>query len=80
MVCVAVTTEGEVCVFPFIAMKKSYTDCTTDQRTDGRKWCSTSANYDTDRKWGFCTEGDKDTLEEHLGIQPLNALKMKKCF
>ncbi|XP_024912478.1 cation-independent mannose-6-phosphate receptor isoform X2 [Cynoglossus semilaevis] len=54
--CPPVTTEGEVCVFPFIAMKKSYTDCTTDQRTDGRKWCSTSANYDTDRKWGFCTE------------------------
>ncbi|XP_051816613.1 cation-independent mannose-6-phosphate receptor isoform X1 [Acanthochromis polyacanthus] len=53
--CPPVTAEGEVCVFPFILMKKSYTQCTTDARTDGKKWCATTGNYDTDRKWGFCS-------------------------
>ncbi|KAK2889903.1 cation-independent mannose-6-phosphate receptor [Channa argus] len=54
--CPPVTTKSEQCVFPFIYMKKSYTDCTTDGRTDGRKWCATTANFDTDRMWGFCIE------------------------
>uniref|UniRef100_A0A3Q3IPM5 Uncharacterized protein n=1 Tax=Monopterus albus TaxID=43700 RepID=A0A3Q3IPM5_MONAL len=49
------TTEGDVCVFPFIVMNKSYTECTTDARIDGKKWCATTANYDTDRQWGFCS-------------------------
>lgn len=52
--CPPVTNEGEVCVFPFTLMKKQYTDCTTDESTDGRKWCATTSNYDRDRKWGFC--------------------------
>ncbi|KAK2855938.1 hypothetical protein Q5P01_004673 [Channa striata] len=55
--CPPVASNGEVCVFPFIYMKKSYTECTTEGRTEGKKWCSTTANYDTDRKWGFCGEG-----------------------
>lgn len=54
-VCVSVTLENELCVFPFTFMSKSYSDCTTDGRTDGRKWCATTAVYDTDRKWGFCS-------------------------
>lgn len=53
-----VTTEGELCVIPFTFMKKTYKECTTDGRTDSRKWCSTTASYDTDRKWGFCGEGE----------------------
>ncbi|XP_076612208.1 cation-independent mannose-6-phosphate receptor [Chaetodon auriga] len=52
--CPPVTDGNEACVFPFTLMDKSYTECTTDGRTDGRKWCATTANYDTDRKWGFC--------------------------
>ncbi|KAG7509424.1 cation-independent mannose-6-phosphate receptor [Solea senegalensis] len=52
--CPPVTTEGDACVFPFILMGRTYTECTTDERTDGRKWCATTGNYDTDRKWGFC--------------------------
>uniref|UniRef100_A0AAQ5ZQF5 Insulin-like growth factor 2 receptor n=1 Tax=Amphiprion ocellaris TaxID=80972 RepID=A0AAQ5ZQF5_AMPOC len=59
--CPPVTTESEVCVFPFILMKKSYTECTTDARTDGKKWCATTGNYDTDRKWGFCTTGKRQS-------------------
>ncbi|KAM9338794.1 cation-independent mannose-6-phosphate receptor [Symphorus nematophorus] len=54
--CPSLTSEGEVCVFPFTLMKKSYTECTKDGRTDGRKWCSTTADYDADKKWGFCHE------------------------
>ncbi|KAF7662089.1 hypothetical protein LDENG_00246530 [Lucifuga dentata] len=52
--CPPVTSEGEACVFPFTFLSKSYTECTTEGRTDGRKWCATTANYDSDRKWGFC--------------------------
>ncbi|XP_049613817.1 cation-independent mannose-6-phosphate receptor isoform X2 [Syngnathus scovelli] len=48
------THEGEACVFPFTFMKRSYTGCTTDGRTDGRKWCATTADYDKDKNWGFC--------------------------
>lgn len=54
----AVTTDGELCVFPFTFMKKTYKECTKDGRIEGRMWCSTTANYDTDGKWGFCGEGD----------------------
>ncbi|XP_032398409.1 cation-independent mannose-6-phosphate receptor isoform X1 [Etheostoma spectabile] len=52
--CPPVTDEGEVCVFPFTLMKKSYTECTKEGRTDGKIWCATTADYDTDKKWGFC--------------------------
>lgn len=57
--CVSVTADGELCVFPFTAMKKSYKECTTEGRTDGKKWCATTADYDADRKWGFCSQGDR---------------------
>uniref|UniRef100_A0A3Q4BKI1 Uncharacterized protein n=1 Tax=Mola mola TaxID=94237 RepID=A0A3Q4BKI1_MOLML len=55
------TSVGEVCVFPFTFMKESYTECTKEGRTEGRKWCATTANYDTDRKWGFCTSGKRQS-------------------
>uniref|UniRef100_A0A667ZHY3 Insulin-like growth factor 2 receptor n=1 Tax=Myripristis murdjan TaxID=586833 RepID=A0A667ZHY3_9TELE len=54
--CPPVTDEGEACVFPFTLMKKSYTECTAEGRTDGKKWCATTANYDRDQKWGICNE------------------------
>ncbi|XP_069028432.1 cation-independent mannose-6-phosphate receptor [Embiotoca jacksoni] len=52
--CPPVTSKGDVCVFPFTAMKKSRSECIVDGMTDGKKWCATTADYDTDRKWGFC--------------------------
>lgn len=55
--CVSVTLDDDVCVFPFTFLKKSYNVCTTEGRTDGRKWCATTADYDTDKKWGFCSTG-----------------------
>ncbi|XP_067429257.1 cation-independent mannose-6-phosphate receptor [Thunnus thynnus] len=53
--CPPVTDKDEACVFPFTFMKKTYTDCTTDHRTDGKKWCATTDNYDGDGKWGLCS-------------------------
>ncbi|XP_043930853.1 cation-independent mannose-6-phosphate receptor [Protopterus annectens] len=52
--CPPVTDKGELCVLPFIFQSKTYTQCTTDGRTDGRLWCATTANYDKDKKEGFC--------------------------
>ncbi|XP_053309735.1 matrix metalloproteinase-9 [Spea bombifrons] len=46
--------EGALCHFPFIFEGQSYSTCTTTGRSDGLPWCSTTANYDNDRKYGFC--------------------------
>ncbi|XP_068118031.1 matrix metalloproteinase-9 [Hyperolius riggenbachi] len=51
-------SDGEPCVFPFIFGGESYSSCTTEGRTDGYRWCSTTANYDKDRKYGFCPNRD----------------------
>ncbi|KAI4887672.1 hypothetical protein NFI96_014869 [Prochilodus magdalenae] len=53
--CPSVTVGGVVCVFPFVFLGKSYSVCTSEGRADGRKWCATTANYDIDRKWDFCS-------------------------
>uniref|UniRef100_A0A8C2ZDD4 Insulin-like growth factor 2 receptor n=1 Tax=Cyclopterus lumpus TaxID=8103 RepID=A0A8C2ZDD4_CYCLU len=58
------TSDGDVCVFPFTLMKKSYTACTKDERTDGRMWCSTTADYDRDKKWGFCNSSILFTCDQ----------------
>ncbi|CAN9507985.1 unnamed protein product [Ophioblennius macclurei] len=55
--CPPVTTGGQECVFPFIFQKNSYSSCTTAGRHDGRNWCSTTADYDSDQRWGFCSAG-----------------------
>lgn len=70
----SVTIGGDRCVFPFISMHKSYTACTTEGRTDGRKWCATTGNYDTDQKWGFCEPGDEAMMQQFSGLQS-HALK-----
>lgn len=54
--CPPLTTQNETCVFPFTFLKKSYSECTKDGRTDGMKWCATTSDYDKDQKWGFCDE------------------------
>lgn len=52
--------EGAPCVFPFIFLGKSYDECTTSGRNDGKLWCSATKSYDEDRKWGFCPDqGDQ---------------------
>ncbi|XP_065117892.1 macrophage mannose receptor 1-like isoform X3 [Paramisgurnus dabryanus] len=45
---------GKPCQFPFKFGDKWYAKCTVEGRSDGKPWCSTEADYDTDKKWGFC--------------------------
>lgn len=47
-------SDGSPCVFPFIFDGTSYDTCTTDGRSDGYRWCATTANFDQDKKYGFC--------------------------
>ncbi|KAH0619645.1 hypothetical protein JD844_000478 [Phrynosoma platyrhinos] len=49
-------SEGAPCVFPFIFLGNKYEACTSSGRQDGKMWCSTTSNYDEDRKWGFCPD------------------------
>ncbi|XP_049672998.1 matrix metalloproteinase-9 [Accipiter gentilis] len=51
-------SDGSPCVFPFIFEGTSYDACTTDGRSDGYRWCATTANFDQDKKYGFCPNRD----------------------
>lgn len=53
-----VTSDGDPCVFPFTIANKSFNDCTAEGRVDGKKWCATTADFNTDRKWGFCNQSE----------------------
>lgn len=46
--------NGALCHFPFTFEGKSYTTCTTEGRTDNLPWCATTADYNRDKKFGFC--------------------------
>lgn len=47
-------SEGAMCHFPFTFEGQTYTTCTTEGRDDNLPWCSTTADYDKDKKFGFC--------------------------
>uniref|UniRef100_A0A8D0NI19 72 kDa type IV collagenase n=2 Tax=Sus scrofa TaxID=9823 RepID=A0A8D0NI19_PIG len=49
-------SEGAPCVFPFTFLGNKHESCTSAGRSDGKLWCATTANYDDDRKWGFCPD------------------------
>uniref|UniRef100_A0A3B3WXD5 Matrix metalloproteinase-9 n=1 Tax=Poecilia mexicana TaxID=48701 RepID=A0A3B3WXD5_9TELE len=50
--------DGAPCVFPFIFLGRMYKSCTTDTRIDGKRWCATTSNFDTDKKYGICPKRD----------------------
>ena len=43
--------NGRACAMPFIYEDKIETKCLPHE---GKKWCATTSNYDTNKKWGYC--------------------------
>ncbi|XP_059978922.1 matrix metalloproteinase-9 [Lagenorhynchus albirostris] len=56
--------DGKPCVFPFTFESRSYSACTTDGRSDGYRWCATTASYDQDKLYGFCPTRADATVTE----------------
>ena len=54
--------EGALCHFPFVFEGKSYSSCTSEGRTDNLPWCATTADYDNDKKYGFCPSERKTEI------------------
>ncbi|KAL2086206.1 hypothetical protein ACEWY4_017265 [Coilia grayii] len=51
----------ERCHFPFRYKNKEYTDCTDKGQDVKRLWCSTTYDYNQDKKWRFCDNPPKNT-------------------
>lgn len=54
--CIIKTKSGKCCALPFIYKGVSHSKCIVP--TNGNPpWCSTTANYDVDKKWDECLAG-----------------------
>ncbi|XP_073448057.1 matrix metalloproteinase-9-like isoform X2 [Aquarana catesbeiana] len=64
------TVDGQLCVFPFLYKSTWYMDCTGDGTSDGRIWCSITADYHKDKKWGYCQLKTIYTIGGNANGQP----------
>lgn len=62
--------DGARCKFPFIFKNREYYSCTTSGRKDGLEWCSTTTNFDKDKKWGFCASEKLFTYDGNSNGKP----------
>uniref|UniRef100_A0A670JGU6 Fibronectin type-II domain-containing protein n=1 Tax=Podarcis muralis TaxID=64176 RepID=A0A670JGU6_PODMU len=58
------------CTFPFIYKGNSYSTCTTEGMSDGKHWCATTSNYDTDKKWMYCNVTGRKRTAKVFGLGP----------
>ncbi|CAM5173229.1 unnamed protein product [Eretmochelys imbricata] len=51
---------GKSCAFPFLYNKQMHHTCTSNGESSGHLWCSTTRNYEVDKKWTYCSTPDYD--------------------
>uniref|UniRef100_A0A8D0EGD9 Lymphocyte antigen 75 n=1 Tax=Salvator merianae TaxID=96440 RepID=A0A8D0EGD9_SALMN len=57
---------GKPCVFPFLVNNTWHHDCISNKMFTDGEWCSTTSNFDKNRKWGYCLkpeDGCQNTWE-----------------
>lgn len=62
--------DGSPCVFPFVFLGDDYDSCTTEGRSDGYRWCATTSNFDSDKKYGFCPSRDVTAIGGNAEGEP----------
>ncbi|XP_074657390.1 matrix metalloproteinase-9-like [Tubulanus polymorphus] len=65
---IAGQTEIASCVFPFTYGGKQYTECTVTDATE--PWCSTTSNYNVDKRWRFCADWMRVEYGGNTGGEP----------